>query len=282
MADSDLRKAQRQRVLEGSLDTLARLHAARRTGRGWWKRRCRECRGLYYKQPAELPPIARVFCSACDSTGKQEIPIEDFIYLLAFCGDKDAREKSPDWRNRLLKERLQNKDEPGLPKQWWDRDLARWDPDLPAVALISVARAAFRPATRGRNCDGTGKRPRLNHYDNTPTGDYWDSPCYCCRRERTALEAAEDWRDRGGEKDQVLECRNVENRLDGGDHLKDGLSRLLFAIIGLPYTVRCANGDSCHERAMRHFKHCFPPSVAETHAREGVLKHLQNSIEDIR
>ena len=66
---------------------------------------------------------------------------------------------------------------------------------LGVLALVAAAKVALPIWARKqrRDCEGTGKRPILNHYDNTPTGRFDKQPCGCCVRERSAVERAETW-----------------------------------------------------------------------------------------
>lgn len=95
------------------------------------------------------------------------------------------------------------------PKQWaftsvtfksinsWAKGLEAWG-QLPAVrAAIATGLLALPAFARlnHRNCDGTGKLPILNYYDNTFTGRFEEQPCHCCRIERNAFNAATKWID---------------------------------------------------------------------------------------
>jgi len=64
-----------------------------------------------------------------------------------------------------------------------------------ALALVAAAKVALPIWARRqrRSCEGTGKRPILNHQDNTPTGKFDEWPCFCCDKERSSIEAAEIW-----------------------------------------------------------------------------------------
>jgi len=66
---------------------------------------------------------------------------------------------------------------------------------LGVLALVAAAKVALPvwAKKRRRDCEGTGKRPILNHYDNTPTGKFDKWPCFCCEKERGSIERAEIW-----------------------------------------------------------------------------------------